>query len=893
VNASQIGSRKAIVYLGPSMPAVDAEAILHAEYRSPIRRGDLESIESGSVVAIIDGVFEQNLAVSVQELDEAIRRGVIIFGGASMGALRAAEVPGIIGVGRVFDWYRLGIIDRDDEVALLFADESGVALTVPCVNVRFAVERLCRAGTLDRSTGEAIVASTLSIPYKERTYSAIVDAAGLSRRIDKDDLIAMLRVHDIKRSDAQAVLEAVDRYQQAHGRTYPGPVKTTVTATACIESALIRQGCNQTSVPQSEVLIWESGDRVSHEDLIEFFAYTGQLEHRAAKLASSPLLPQTGDRHDDKCAADVQCLFSSAARRWGWMSAEETSVTLTDLGLNVEAVGAGCKAYFDCVSKAALYFRKASAECRRAFVAELFLDGLSLKRVAMRLGGLRWIAARADSEPEQEEWLAAEKVLMKVSGELSSYAMRQRWVDWGFSDPVRQDAFIRLLARARQVAQRLVGGIQCGGMASTVALKPSAFGYGPCPKAPGDSRFSLPLAEAEEHARRIGKVIGVTRVGMIGELAGLSGIQIAQAARPGNAWSSSYGSGKSLSASGAVIGSIMEETEKWAQEQFRPGGNILTGSYLELRGRSDIVDPATLDLPYDTIYSPDMRLEWYACRDLIGDRWMYLPVDVLDMRHRKHDICFTARGGRKHLATNGLASGFRREEAIVHGLCEYVERHAQRMAEILLSNPGDVGPHFYSFIDLATGSPQVRDIAQRLTSRNTTVRVLDITSEIQIPSFFATAIRDMKRADGFATHPNPNVAIEMALLEAAQTIAGSTAGGREDLSIHARSLGRHERPRPVDVSDAWFWMDPDCIEKPISEVAGFYSDDIYSELAWCLARLQAANVSHALVVELTPPGIAPVSVVRVILPGLETNNPFYTGLRARLLLLKDLLPRWR
>jgi ribosomal protein S12 methylthiotransferase accessory factor len=34
-----------------------------------------------------------------------------------------------------------------------------------------------------------------------------------------------------------------------------------------------------------------------------------------------------------------------------------------------------------------------------------------------------------------------------------------------------------------------------------------------------------------------------------------------------------------------------------------------------------------------------------------------------------------------------------------------------------------------------------------------------------------------------------------------------------------------------------------------------------------------------------------VSVVRLIIPGLESNNPFYCGPRARLTLLRDLLPR--
>lgn len=872
------------------MPVEDAQSILRAEYRKPIQRGDLENVDPGSVVAMIDGVFEQTLAVSVREIHEAVLRGVVIFGGASMGALRAAEVPGVIGVGRVFEWYRYGVIDRDDEVALLFSESSGRPLTVPSVNVRFAVDRLCRLGTIDPSTGEALVAAALKIPYKERTYRTILEAAGLSGRADGGDLILMLQAHDIKNRDAQVVLEAVDRYLQTCGDSSMGTVSALPRTRDAHSSALMEAPGTQLSLRSDELLIWESGDRVSHEDLVAFLAYTGQLERRAAKLARVP-------HRDTACTispADAQSAFRSAVRRWGWMSSEETRVTLSDLGLDLELVDIGCRSQIEGTVQAATFIRNAPEEFRRALLVDLFFDGLALKREAMRLGSLRHLANHAENEPEPEELLEAEAVLSKVNGEFSLCATRRRWAALGFDDEAKHDEFVRLLARARRVARRMVRAIKRGN-APPVALqvKTFAFACAPCPKPRGESRFSLPLAEAEEHARRIGQIIGVTRVGMIGELGALSGIQVAQAARPGNAWSSSYGSGKSRSAAGAVAGSIMEETEKWAQEQFRPGENALTGTYRDLQNRGDILDPATLDLPYDTVYHPDMQLEWYPCWDLLGGRPIHVPVDVLDMRRRKHDICFTARGARKHLATNGLGSGFRREEAILHGLCEYVERHAQRMAEMLLSNPGGIGPHPYRFVDLNTAAAPVQDVVRRLTSRTATVRVLDITSEIRIPSFFATVMRDLQRADGFGTHSDPNVAIEMAILEAAQTIAGSTAAGREDLSIHARSLGRHERPRALNVADAWFWMDPDCVQKSVSEVAGLTSTDIYSDLTWCLERLCAAGVDHALVVDLTPPGIEPASVVRVILPGLETNNPFYTGLRARLLLLNDLLPRWQ
>jgi ribosomal protein S12 methylthiotransferase accessory factor len=878
---------QAVVYLGPSMPVEDARQICEADYRPPIRRGDLVGIPRGTVVAMIDGVFDRELAVSPKEVNDAIIRGVVIFGGASMGALRAVEVPGVIGIGRVFEWYREGIIKRDDEVALLFAESSGRALTVPSVNVRFAVERLCRLGTIDQSTGNSLITAALKIPYKERTYRSILEAAGMFGRLDVTDLIEMLQAHDLKYRDAQQVLEALDHHMENHEQCRGSAVASSKLATVRAETAQLQ--------PRSEeLLIWESGDHILHEDLLEFLAYTGKMRSRTQVLATRFANSGGGNHVSSIAGADAQSVLNSVVRRWGWMSSEEARVTLADLGLDLKWVDCACREEAKAAERVALSVHEAPVEFRRALLADLFLDGLTLKREAMRLGSLRQLARQSEGEPGPEELKEAETVLCKTNGEFSFVAVRRRWATLGFANESAQDEYVRLLARARRVGRKLVRTMKNYQIA--VAPTPPLtrdFACGPCPKAAGESRFFLLPDEAEAYARRIGQLIGVTRVSMIGELGDLGGIQVAQAARPGNAWSSSYGSGKSRTAAGAIVGSIMEETEKWAQEQFRPEENVLVGSYAGLRSNGQLVDPATLDLPYDSVYHAEMQLYWHPCWDLLSCRKFYLPVDLLEIRCRKHDICFTRRGARKQLSTNGMGSGFSREEAILHGLCEYVERHAQRMAELLLSNPGGLGPHPYRFLDLNTASSAVQDIVGRLRNRAATVRVLDITSEIGIPTFFATITRELRRSDGYGAHPDPNTAIEMALLEAAQTIAGATAGGREDLSIHARSLGRHERPRPVSVHDAWFWLDPDAVYKPLSEVIGFTSGDVYADLNWCLDRLRAAGVQHALVVDLTPPGIEPATVVRVILPGMETNNPFYTGTRARFLLLRDLLPKWQ
>lgn len=880
-----------IAFIGPSIRRDVARGIIDADYRRPIRRGDLATVAPGSVVAIIDGVFEQSLSVSPREVLAAVARGVVVFGGASMGALRAVEVPGVLGVGRVYEWYRDEVIDRDDEVALLFDGDTGRALTVPMVNVRFAVERLSRPGTIDRDTAERLIAAALELPYERRRYPTILKVAGLSDRADADALISMLKAHDLKLQDAQAVLEAVDRYVR-RGQTLSG------------DAGAGRRGADrepaQDTAPRPrgdrELLIWESGDRVRHDELWRFLLFTGALEgHLRAVLSRAALAGELPTVEVEVTHLKAQSIFNRCAGRWGWLSSEEATVTLADLELGVDKLGEVCAKEARARAVVSAHARDRSDELRADLLGELFLSDLALKRECMRAGALRALANMAQRPASEEERSTARAVLCRAHGVLEPNALRRRWATMGASDRGEQEDFVECLALARQSAREIV--LAMSGRRPSVTHGPhtGALGLGPCPKPPGETRFSLPLDGVEAHVRRLRQTIGITRVGMIGELGDLGGVQIAQAARPGSAWSSSYGSGKSRTREGAVVGSVMEEAEKWAQERFQPHQRDLpVGSFERLRRDGRFLDPATLDLPYDSVYRPNAPLCWFPCIDLLRGGEIYVPLDALQMVRRPHDICFTPRGARKHFATNGLGAGFRLEEAVLHALCEYVERHAQRLAELTLVNPGGApGAHAYRFVELSTASPRVADLAAALGRHGWTVRVLDITSDVAIPTFMAGITREMRRADGYGTHPDPETAIEMALLEAAQTISSAAAGGREDLSIHARSLGRHERPRPVALNDVWMWLDPDPLTKPVEDIRGFVCDDIFEELMWCLDRLRGAGLGHLPVLDLSVPEIEPARVVRVLVPGLETNNPFFTGPRARVTLLRDLLPNWR
>ena len=56
-----------LVDLGPSLPVARAETLLAADYRPPVKRGDLPTSYDGTIV-MIDGELSQSLSASPKEI---------------------------------------------------------------------------------------------------------------------------------------------------------------------------------------------------------------------------------------------------------------------------------------------------------------------------------------------------------------------------------------------------------------------------------------------------------------------------------------------------------------------------------------------------------------------------------------------------------------------------------------------------------------------------------------------------------------------------------------------------------------------------------------------------------------------------------------------------------
>lgn len=211
---------RVVVYTGTSINHHDAKKILDADYRPPVKRNDIKKLMRNppDIIGIIDGVFFDSAAVAHREIIEAIRGGVIVVGGGSMGALRASELEsyGMTGVGKIFEMYRDGDIESDDEVAVTFDEETMEPLSVPLVNVRATLELAVVEGTVMRETTGAILETAKRLFYPDRNYRNIVEECvkkGILKPAEKEVLLDFFknREVDIKREDAMHVLETVKK----------------------------------------------------------------------------------------------------------------------------------------------------------------------------------------------------------------------------------------------------------------------------------------------------------------------------------------------------------------------------------------------------------------------------------------------------------------------------------------------------------------------------------------------------------------------------------------------------------------------------------------------------------------------------------------------------------
>ena len=215
-------SPRAVIFAGPSLPPSTRPSDPALEWYPPVRQGDVyhAALTRPAIIGITDGYFEVTPTVWHKEILWAMAQGIHVYGSASIGALRAAELHffGMKGVGRIFEAYCHGILSDDDEVAVLHGPEEldYPAVTEAMVNIRATLDKAVAEGVLDCWLVARLTEIGKILFYKERNWDAILGLAtgrGLpptpldqlalwlqsgrvdQKQIDALEMIAMIREH--------------------------------------------------------------------------------------------------------------------------------------------------------------------------------------------------------------------------------------------------------------------------------------------------------------------------------------------------------------------------------------------------------------------------------------------------------------------------------------------------------------------------------------------------------------------------------------------------------------------------------------------------------------------------------------------------------------------------
>ena len=282
------------------------------------------------------------------------------------------------------------------------------------------------------------------------------------------------------------------------------------------------------------------------------------------------------------------------------------------------------------------------------------------------------------------------------------------------------------------------------------------------------------------------KRIGLSRVCDVGRL-DVTGLHVHAAVRP-NARALATSQGKGVSRELAMVSAIMESIETWHAENLPPAS--LYGSYNDLSAthRLALVSEIKPAMVAGEQFE-DVELDWIEGRDALSDESVYIPRAPLNLDFANA----TARGGL-HGSSNGLASGNTLDEAIIHALCETVERETERDLANRLSDD--------TRVDVSTiTNASLQTLAARIEASGAAIELYDLTAFTpgRIPTFSAFInesdfLRGAGSLRGAGTHPSSVVAASRALTEAAQARCVMISGSRDDMPPSMFEQRQERRP---------------------------------------------------------------------------------------------------
>lgn len=365
------------------------------------------------------------------------------------------------------------------------------------------------------------------------------------------------------------------------------------------------------------------------------------------------------------------------------------------------------------------------------------------------------------------------------------------------------------------------------------------------------------LAAIRPHLREF----GITRVGLLTALDVLN-IPVAFATRP-NSHTLSVFQGKGIDNEAAMTSAAMEAVETRIAE-IAPA-DLTQATVESMRAER----AAMIDLDNVARCAPEeignRPIPWCSGLDIRSGSNVFVPWWLVGLDHRGE------RPPGFEQSSDGLASGNTPSEAVLHGLCELVERDAWALTQ--LKSPQRLKE---SRIDPASFGDAVIDVmTDRITRAGMKLLLLDMTTDIGVPAFLAVIMPGnlSDRVDarwshvcgGCGCHPDPVRAALRAITEAAQSRLTAIAGSRDDFSprIYQRLDRSAAMQQVVELCEGDGRMRP-------FQARHHRKASIQETIHHIADRLAATGIEQIVVVPFSHPAL-PISVVRVIVPGLEVD----------------------
>lgn len=257
-------------------------------------------------------------------------------------------------------------------------------------------------------------------------------------------------------------------------------------------------------------------------------------------------------------------------------------------------------------------------------------------------------------------------------------------------------------------------------------------------------------------------------------------------------------------------------------------------------------------------FDEEREIDWTPVWSLTHQDWKFLPTAYCYYGYDMSDVKYCWAN------SNGCAAGNTKEEAILQGFMELVERDSVSIWWYnRLKRPG---------VDLDSfDEPYFRALKEYYRTLDRSLWVLDITIDLNIPAFAAISSRtDNGPVEdilyGFGAHFDPKIAIMRALTEVNQTLpaVGTVNPDGTTKYMYSDQLAIDWWQQATIASEPYVVPDENTPLKRVGDYPQLATDDLRDDVLNCVKIAEELGM-ETLVLDQTRPDIG-LNVVKVIVP---------------------------